>query len=116
MNGKMLRIQSLLEAHAAGYAPKHESIEDSLKDLINYASFGVSWLRGKMEGQDNSRDMFNIPIVKGCNPVKITADSDHIKSKGYAAAPVKNTWDRQPSIVSTKFTHPYDEDMWKDNK
>ena len=63
MNGKMLRIQSLLEASAAGVTPKHESIEDSLKDLINYASFGVSWLRGKMEGQKPDRDMFNKPTL-----------------------------------------------------
>lgn len=62
MNGKMLRIQSLLEASSAGVTPKHESIEDSLKDLINYASFGVSWLRGKMEGQRADRDMFNKPL------------------------------------------------------
>lgn len=56
MNGKMLRIQSLIES---GEAPKHESIEDSFKDLINYASFAVSYIRGRMEGQDPSRDMFN---------------------------------------------------------
>jgi hypothetical protein len=77
MNGKMLRIQSLLEAHTSRYAPKHESIEDSLKDLINYASFGVSWLRGKMEGQDTTRDIFNKKKVK-----VITADSDHINEDG----------------------------------
>jgi hypothetical protein len=68
MNGKMLRIQSLLEASAAGVKPKHESIEDSLKDLINYASFGVSWLRGKMEGQKPDRDMFNRCIVASNTP------------------------------------------------
>lgn len=59
MHGKMLRILSLLEASKFGEAPKNESIEDSLKDLINYASFGVSWLRGKMDGQNTTRDMFN---------------------------------------------------------
>lgn len=59
MTGKMLRIQSLLES---GSSPNHESLEDSFVDLINYASFAVSYMRGKMEGQDPSRDMFNKPI------------------------------------------------------
>lgn len=79
MNGKMLRIQSLLEAvqNDPNAKPNHESIEDSFKDLINYASFGVSWLRGKMEGQDNSRDMFNRKI-----PVVITAESDYFYADG----------------------------------
>ena len=30
--------------------------------LINYASFAVSYMRGKMEGQWQDRDMFNKPI------------------------------------------------------
>ena len=30
-----------------------------VKDLINYASFAVAWLRGKMDGQDPTRDIFN---------------------------------------------------------
>lgn len=60
LNTKMLRVKSLLDkARKGGELPNHESIEDSLKDLINYASFSVSWLRGEMEGQDPSRDMFN---------------------------------------------------------
>lgn len=79
MNGKMLRIQSLLETvqNDPNAVPKHESIEDSFKDLINYASFGVSWLRKKMEGQDPDRDMFNRKI-----PVKITAESDYFWADG----------------------------------
>lgn len=60
LNTKMLRIKSLLDkSRKGGDAPNNESIEDSLKDLINYASFSVSWLRGEMEGQDPSRNMFN---------------------------------------------------------
>jgi len=27
--------------------------------MINYASFAVSYMRGKMDGQDPNRDMFN---------------------------------------------------------
>lgn len=60
-HGKMLRIRSLLASAKQGIAPKHESIEDSFKDLINYASFAVSYLRGQMDGQDPNRDMFNEP-------------------------------------------------------
>jgi len=58
INGKMLRAQSLLEAGTHG-EPNFESLEDTYKDMINYASFAVSFMRGKMEGQDPSRDMFN---------------------------------------------------------
>lgn len=53
---KLLRAQSLLESEDD---PKFESLEDTYKDLINYASFAVSYMRGQMEGQDTNRDMFN---------------------------------------------------------
>ena len=58
INGKMLRAQSLLEAGTHG-EPNFESLEDTYKDMINYASFAVSYMRGQMEGQDSKRDMFN---------------------------------------------------------
>jgi len=57
---KLLRAQSLLEANTN--TPNFESLEDTYKDLINYASFAISYLRGKMEGQDSTRDMFNRKI------------------------------------------------------
>lgn len=57
--GKLYRAQSLLESINAGHSAKFESLEDSYMDLINYASFCVSWLRQKMPGQDNTRDIFN---------------------------------------------------------
>ena len=56
VNAKKLRIDSLLEA---GDFAHFESLEDSYKDLINYASFAVSWLRGEIDGQDTDADMFN---------------------------------------------------------
>ena len=31
--------------------------------MINYASFAVSYMRGKMEGQQSGRDMFNKPTA-----------------------------------------------------
>ena len=57
--GKLMRATSLLES---GNNPNFESLEDSYKDMINYASFAVAYMRGKMEGQREDRDMFNKPI------------------------------------------------------
>ena len=57
--GKLMRATSLLES---GNSPNFESLEDSYKDMINYASFAVAYMRGKMEGQRQDRDMFNKPI------------------------------------------------------
>ena len=59
--GKITRATSLLES---GKDPNFESLEDTYKDMINYASFAVSYMRGKMEGQTPDRDMFNKPKVK----------------------------------------------------
>ena len=56
MQGKLYRAQSLLES---GGDPNFESLEDTYKDLINYASFAVSWLRGGIPGQHPDRNMFN---------------------------------------------------------
>lgn len=58
---KLLRAQSLLEPIEQGgkYDPNFESLEDTYKDLINYASFAVSYIRGSMEGQQNDRDLLN---------------------------------------------------------
>jgi hypothetical protein len=58
--GKVMRATSLLES---GNNPNFESLEDTYKDLINYSSFAVSYIRGKMEGQQPGRDMFNKPIT-----------------------------------------------------
>ena len=56
IQGKCYRAQSLLES---GGDPNFESLEDTYKDIINYCSFAVSYMRGKMEGQQAERDMFN---------------------------------------------------------
>jgi hypothetical protein len=61
MQGKMYRAQSLLESGRMNEA-NFESLEDTYKDLINYASFAVAWLRGGIEGQRADRDMFNNKI------------------------------------------------------
>ena len=52
----MQRATSIIES---GNQPNYESLEDTYKDMVNYASFAVSYIRGKMEGQDPERDMFN---------------------------------------------------------
>jgi len=66
MHGKMLRAQSLLES---GSDANFESLEDTYKDLINYASFAVSYIRGKMEGQDPTRDYLNRKkMIASINP------------------------------------------------
>ena len=59
MAQKMLRAQSILESNRD---PNFESLEDTYKDLINYASFAVSYMRGQMDGQTKDRDMFNRKI------------------------------------------------------
>ena len=62
MHGKMLRMKSVMEAmRGQDYDPNFESLEDSAKDLINYASFFVAYCRGKIEGKDGTRDIFNRP-------------------------------------------------------
>jgi len=58
LQGKLYRAQSLLESGRADSA-NFESLEDTYKDLINYASFAVAWLRGGIEGQNPDRDIFN---------------------------------------------------------
>ena len=58
--GKVIRATSLLES---GNNPNFESLEDTYKDMINYASFAVSYMRGKMDGQQSGRDMFNKPTA-----------------------------------------------------
>lgn len=60
MHAKMLRMKSVMEAmQSADYDPNFESLEDSAKDLINYASFFVSYCRGGIDGQSSSKDAFN---------------------------------------------------------
>lgn len=61
IHGKILRMYSVLEAMESDpdYNPNFESLEDSCKDMINYASFMVSYMRGEMDGQDKTRDFLN---------------------------------------------------------
>lgn len=62
---KVLRMQSVLEAmeNDEEYAPNFESIEDSAKDLINYSSFMISYMRHGIDGQSIDRDFLNRKIT-----------------------------------------------------
>lgn len=61
---KVLRMYSVLEAMESDpdYEPNFESLEDSSKDLINYSSFLVAYMRGGIEGQSPDRDFKNNQI------------------------------------------------------
>jgi hypothetical protein len=61
LHAKMLRAKSVMEAMESDpkYGQNFESLEDTYKDLINYASFAVSYIRGKIPGQNPDRDIFN---------------------------------------------------------
>lgn len=57
INQKLLRAQSLIEG---GSIPNCETLEDTYKDMINYCTFAVSWLRGEIDGQKiEERDLYN---------------------------------------------------------
>jgi len=66
IHAKTLRMRSVLEAmeNDPSYQPNFESIEDSAKDLINYSSFIVAYIRNGIDGQLDDRDFLNRPIKK----------------------------------------------------
>lgn len=59
VHAKLLRMRSVSEAMKSGQSPNFESLEDSCIDAINYLSFMVSYIRGDIDGQDLSKDIFN---------------------------------------------------------
>jgi len=59
VNGKLLRMYSVLETMEAGGKVNFESVEDSAIDAINYLSFVVAYLRGEIDGQTPDKDIFN---------------------------------------------------------
>lgn len=48
MHDKLARINNLFDS---GASPEHESLEDSFKDMANYAIIGLLVLRGKWDSQ-----------------------------------------------------------------
>jgi hypothetical protein len=65
IHAKVLRMQSVLEAmeNDKDYEPNFESVEDSGRDLINYSSFLVAYMRNGVEGQTTDRDFLNRKIT-----------------------------------------------------
>ena len=59
VNGKLLRMYSVLETMEAGGSINFESVEDSAIDAINYLSFIVAYMRGDIDGQEAGKDIFN---------------------------------------------------------
>jgi len=51
MHDKLARINNLYEymEDTKGFQPQHESIEDSFKDMANYAIIGLLVLKGKWD-------------------------------------------------------------------
>jgi hypothetical protein len=68
VNGKVLRMVSVLETMEAGGKVNFESVEDSALDAINYLSFIVAYLRGEVDGQDGTKDIFNRRMSKATHP------------------------------------------------
>jgi len=68
INGKMLRMYSVLETMEAGGNVNFESVEDSAIDMINYASFLVAYMRGEIDGQEMGKDIFNRRTSKATHP------------------------------------------------
>lgn len=75
IQAKVLRMRSVMEAmqNDPTYKPNFESLEDSAKDLINYASFFVAYSRGKIDGQKEDRDFVNrkMDTTKNVNVVNL---------------------------------------------
>lgn len=69
MWGKMLRMYSVVEAMEKDidYNPNFESLEDSAKDMINYSSFVVAYLRQGIDGQDGTKDFLGRRIKNETN-------------------------------------------------
>jgi len=68
INGKMLRMYSVLETMESGGKVNFESVEDSAIDMINYASFLVAYMRGDIDGQEPNKDIFNRRTSKETHP------------------------------------------------
>lgn len=96
VNGKLLRMYSVLETMEHGGNINFESVEDSAIDAINYLSFIVSYLRGDIDGQTPDKDIFN---RRGqTNPALIPARFHQLQKKEAEAAKVDPEVDALASI------------------
>lgn len=103
IQAKVLRMRSVMEAmqNDPNYKPNFESLEDSAKDLINYASFFVSYSRGKIDGQEADRDFLNRKVSTSLVEKTVEAITRSERPSGY----IYN------KKVSAEF--PDIEDIWK---
>lgn len=90
INGKMLRMYSVLETMEAGGNVNFESVEDSAIDMINYASFLVAYMRGDIDGQEPGKDIFNRRTSKPTHPTTALIPSK-FKSHPSSTITVNNT-------------------------
>ena len=74
INGKMLRMYSVLETMEQGGKVNFESVEDSAIDMINYASFLVAYMRGQIDGQTPDKDIFNRRLQDGTVSALVPSD------------------------------------------
>ena len=74
INGKMLRMYSVLETMVQGGKVNFESVEDSAIDMINYASFLVAYMRGQIDGQTPDKDIFNRRLQDGTVSALVPSD------------------------------------------
>ena len=90
INGKMLRMYSVLETMEAGGKVNFESVEDSAIDMINYASFLVAYMRGDIDGQEAGKDIFNRRVTKETHPTtSLIPTKFAVPTKAERPAPLK---------------------------
>lgn len=68
VNAKVLRTRSVLAKMEHGEGANFESVQDSMLDLINYASFIIAYLDGEIDGQVPNRDIFNRKVTELTDP------------------------------------------------
>lgn len=56
MHDKLARINNLVDK---GASPEHESLEDSFKDMANYAIIGMLVLRGQWDKEESGDTLLN---------------------------------------------------------
>ncbi len=56
MHDKLARINNLVDK---GGSPNHESLEDSFKDMANYAIIGLLVLRGQWDKEESNDSLLN---------------------------------------------------------
>ena len=90
INGKMLRMYSVLETMEQGGKVNFESVEDSAIDMINYASFLVAYMRGDIDGQEQGKDIFNRRVSKATHPTTDLYPSKYKSITKAAVGPYDN--------------------------